>query len=162
MEASLRPLRLDIGAVRPAEHLGPGWTAVDAYGDPDIKAMMWALPYADNVVAQIYSSHALEHIGKYQILPTLQEWRRVLQPAGLLTLQVPDLEWCCRHWLTHPTNGWDLDIIYGLQTDEGQFHKTGFSEAMLKWYVENVGFKMVDFSRMETHAQMTMQIVGMK
>jgi len=97
------------------------------------------LPYEDNSVDVIICMQALEHVTKYAVVPTLREWHRVLKPGGKLQLQVPDLEWACIHWLSHQTTGWNIDVIYGTQTHEGQYHKTGFSMQILGQYFAVAG-----------------------
>jgi ubiquinone/menaquinone biosynthesis C-methylase UbiE len=100
---------------------------------------MWDLPYKDGEVDFIFSSQALEHVSKYAIAPTLIEWNRVLRHEGGLQLQVPDLVWASLHWVSAQNNDWSLDTIYGNQRHEGEYHKTGFSEILLKNYFGWVG-----------------------
>ena len=160
-------MKLDIGSGGKS----PGFISVDPYcDDADVQAFMWDLPYDDNSVDMIYSSHALEHIEKRAVLPTLKEWRRVLTPGGTIRLLIPDLEWCCTHYLEclknetldNPIIGWDLDIIFGNQNHDGEFHKTGFTERSIKWYMKQAGLSIVQFNRISTHSQMTMEIICTK
>ena len=135
----MEPIRLDIGCGS-EETKRVGYIGVDAYTDAaDIKANMWDLPYEDESVDEIYSAQALEHIPKNMVVPTLQEWKRVLKSGGKMHLQLPDLEWACMWWLSHQSIGWDMDIIYGTQKHEGEFHKTGFSTKIIWDYLQDVG-----------------------
>jgi predicted SAM-dependent methyltransferase len=132
-------IRLDVGSGdKPHE----GFTGVDLYaeGKDIIKAPMNALPFEPETVDEIYSSHALEHIGKYEIIPTLAEWYRVLKFDGRLTIEVPDLEWCCKNWLKYRSNDWNMDALFGDQSTPGQFHKTGFTRQLMYQYLANAGF----------------------
>ena len=132
-------IRLDIGSGdKPKE----GFTGVDLFaeGEGIIKAPMNALPYGDEEVDEIYSSHALEHIGKYEVVPALREWWRVLKYDGLLTIEVPDFEWVCKNWLKYQTNDWNMDAVFGDQSTPGQFHKTGFTRAIMYEYLRQAGF----------------------
>lgn len=152
-------VKLDVGSGgRPAPHLGAGWLGVDAFTPADVRAVMWQLPFGDGTVDEIFSSHALEHVGKRQVVPTLREWRRVLKPGGRITLRVPNLEWCCRHWLEHQNTGWDLDVIFGGQQHEGGDHKTGFTEAILRGYVAEAGLRVTGFETLQTHGQKTLSV----
>jgi len=132
-------IRLDIGS-------GPspraGFTGVDFYVDAPgiVHAPMNKLPYGDETVDEIYSSHALEHIGKYEVIPTITEWWRVLKFEGLLTIEVPDFEWVCRNWLKYKDNGWNLDAVFGDQVDMGQYHKTGYTKQLMYGYLMESGF----------------------
>ncbi|MCX5705633.1 MAG: methyltransferase domain-containing protein [Candidatus Omnitrophica bacterium] len=50
------------------------------------------LPFKDNSVNFIYSSHFLEHVAHYQALDVFKECRRILAPSGVLRISVPDLK----------------------------------------------------------------------
>lgn len=150
-------IKLDIGSGQP--HNGDGWIGVDPYTNANVKAFMWDLPYEDGEVDEIFSSHSLEHIGKFEVNKTLAEWYRVLKSGGKVTIWVPDLEWCVLHWLRHKNSrGWELDIIFGNQNHSGEYHKTGFTQQTLKYVCERVGFKTVKQEKISTHSQQTLSI----
>ena len=130
-------LRLDIGA-GPLRH--NGFTTVDAFTDADIRAKMWDLPLAAGTVDEIWSSHALEHVPLEQVAPTLAEWFRVLREGGTAIIQVPNLDYACHYWLSHPGETWALQIIFGNQAHKGEFHQTGWSPATLRAAIEAAGF----------------------
>ncbi|QEM69763.1 methyltransferase domain-containing protein [Geobacter sp. FeAm09] len=51
------------------------------------------LPYGDNSVDEIFTSHFLEHLKlRTEAIPFLQECERVLKPGGVLSIIVPDFE----------------------------------------------------------------------
>jgi predicted SAM-dependent methyltransferase len=154
-------IRLDIGS-GPNPH--EGFTGVDACcaSENVTAAPMWKLPYGDSSVDQILSSHALEHIPKRMVVPTLMEWNRVLKPDAPLTIFVPDLEWCCRQWLEHLSNDWWMDTIFGNQDNAGQFHQTGFTHEIMGKYLAEAGFEIVEMSREETHRQQSLVFVARK
>lgn len=149
-------IRLDIGSgTAPL----PDYLTIDPYMDnADYKNEMWSLPFALDEVDEIYSSHALEHIPTRMVIPTLAEWKRVIKPEGKITLRVPDLEWCCQHFLTHQNAGWDMMVLFGNQNHDGEFHKTGFTERILKMYAFTVGFRITRFEKIWTHEQQTLSI----
>jgi SAM-dependent methyltransferase len=60
------------------------------------------LPFADNSVDFIYSSHTFEHFTYSQSLALTKECLRVLKPEGILRLVVPDLEQIARDYLADP------------------------------------------------------------
>lgn len=152
-------VKLDIGS-------GPnpiaGYLGVDAYADTDIQSDMWDLPFGSGSVTAIYSSHALEHILKSQVMPTLREWHRVLMPGGIVEIQVPSLVWVCQNWLKHQTNDWHLDAIFGNQEHAGQVHKTGFTPQLLEDYVRRAGFRVLEQSVIWSHSQETLVIRAVK
>lgn len=132
-------IRLDVGSgPEPKE----GFTGVDLYaeGEGIVKAPMGELPYESESVDEIYCSHALEHVGKYEVTPILREWWRVLKWDGKLTIEVPDFEWVCKNWLIHKTNDWHMDAVFGDQTTPGQYHKTGFTRPIMYEYLTAAGF----------------------
>lgn len=137
-------IKLDIGC-GVEETTKEGFIGVDAYTEnAQIKAQMWDLPFADGEVDEIFSSNALEHVSKFKVLPTLMEWKRVLKIGGKIELHVPDLEWACMWWILHQTVQWEMDIIYGTQKHEGEYHKTGFSAKIIWQYFYDIGGFNVD------------------
>lgn len=154
-------IKLDIGS---GGDKRKGFISVDLYtSQADVKASMDNLPYDEGTVDEIYSSHALEHMGKFEVPKVLREWFRVLKPSGTLEVRVPDLAWCVQHWLKHQSStGWELDIIFGNQNHAGEFHKTGFTSYTLMRYVQNAGFTIVDLTRIKTHGQETLKLIARK
>ena len=76
-------------------HFHPGWVNVDfAPADKSVLRhdLCKPLPFGDESFAVVYHSHVLEHLPKERALPFLTECRRVLQPAGIIRVVVPDLE----------------------------------------------------------------------
>lgn len=150
-------VKLDIGSGGKSGK--EGFIGVDPFAPgAEISAYMWDLPFEDNSVSEIYSSHSLEHISKHLIAGTLLEWKRVLMPGGLLHLLVPDLEWCVRHWLSNPTTGWELDIIFGHQAHDGEYHKTGFNKSIIINYLINARFNVISCEYINTHSQQTIEV----
>jgi predicted SAM-dependent methyltransferase len=149
-------IKIDIGCGK--EPYGNGFLTVDPFLIADIKAFMWKLPFYDNTVDEIYSSHSLEHINKNKVLPTLKEWHRVLKTGGKIILRVPDLIWCCNKFLEKKSDDWYLDILFGNQEHEGEFHKTGFWKERLYKLSEEAGFKVANYEEIESHNQNTLSI----
>lgn len=58
------------------------------------------LPYKDESVNIIYSSHFLEHIPEEKGIQVLRECYRVLIKGGVMRLVVPDLLWYAEHYVT--------------------------------------------------------------
>jgi len=158
-EQFAQPLYLDVGAGKYSQL--EGWTAVDLYTEADINAPMWEIPLPDGSVKGIMSQNALEHVQKDRVVPTLREWARLLEKGGRLELMVPDLEWACHWFIARPTNGWDMDIIYGNQQHMGEFHLTGFTRDIIKdyfeqsvdkdteWYIESIEYLFGEMTSIE-------------
>lgn len=146
-------MKLDIGS-------GPipreGFIGVDMYPPNDgVSSIMGLLPFPDCSIEEVYSSHALEHISKHAVVPTLIEWRRVLIWGGKIVIEVPDLVWVCENWLKYKSADWNLDAIFGDQSDDGQYHKTGFTKNIMFDYLVRAGFtnSVVTYAEIWSHAQ---------
>lgn len=71
----------------------PGFTTIDRYGDCDIKIDIanTKLPFPDDSVSLIYSSHVLEHFSFPEpMMFVLKECLRVLKPSGKFSISVPN------------------------------------------------------------------------
>jgi predicted SAM-dependent methyltransferase len=124
---------------------------------------MWDVPLADGCATDLYSSHALEHVRKAQVIPTLREWYRLLAEDGQLIVRVPDLKWCVINWInTGCGNGWELDTIFGSQEHDGNVHRTGFTPEMLKFYLGQAGFVVLREGHIQSHGQPTIEMVCRK
>lgn len=159
-------LVLDVGCGKQKVH--PRCLGVDAYDDyptVNLKAYMWDLgPFADNSVDGLICFSALEHISKYQVMPTLAEFERVLKPGGRFVILVPDLEWVCKRFLEEPDPNWNMDLIFGTQEHEGQQHKTGFTEDIFaKYFVEACKkSRIINFFRVDAYHQENLAFICQK
>lgn len=148
------PIRLNLGC---GEILMEDCINIDLHcGAADVRMDVRKLEYEDGAADEIHASHLLEHFGKNEVLPLLKEWRRVLKSGGILNLVVPDLTWCLKNWLeSHEKEGYPLAMIYGLQSNDGEYHKTGFTAETLKRFLVDAGFGRIRIShgRDDRHAQ---------
>jgi predicted SAM-dependent methyltransferase len=81
----------------------PGWINADRIDAPGIEVLGdirhgLALP-ADHVECAV-AIHALQDLPYLDVVPALQELRRVLRPGGVLRVAVPDLERALRAYLS--------------------------------------------------------------
>lgn len=135
-------LKLNIGC---GNLLKEGYVNIDLFVQQPgvVQAPADKLPYPDNSVDEVFSSHLLEHISHVNTVQVLSEWFRVLKPGGVLQLIVPDLEWCLRNWLGLSESdrwGFPLYTIFGLQYHPGEYHFTGFTVPRLTQLLQAVGF----------------------
>ena len=151
-------MKLDIGC---GVFKREGYTGVDIDPDvnPDICAPMGEIPLPDGSVDEIFSSHALEHVTKFEVVPVLREWKRILKPGGLIDVQVPDLAWCCRAWLEHQQTDWWLDVLFGMCTSTGEQHRTGFTNNIMMAYLREAGLYPVRYQTIESHGQPTLEFI---
>ncbi|HME46304.1 MAG TPA: methyltransferase domain-containing protein [Syntrophorhabdales bacterium] len=80
----------------------PGMINVD--GNLFRKKDIWldvtlGLPFQDNSLQGIYSSHLLEHLSVQQVRRLLKECHRALKPGGALRLVVPSLEYAIQAYI---------------------------------------------------------------
>ena len=77
---------------------GEDWIHIDGGDFPHLHSHdVTQLPFKDESVDLIYSSHILEYFDREEAVEVLSEWRRVLRyppggPGGVLRLAVPDFE----------------------------------------------------------------------
>lgn len=147
------------------EIVDDSWIFVDLYvNDPKIVKMdIRKLEYPDESVSDIYCSHGLEHIGLKEVVPTLIEWRRVLEKGGRVIINVPDFEWAARELLSQiegnnprshvfNTPAKLMEIFYGNQDHEGEFHKAGFTQKMLYICLKDAAFDNIKIKKLyEAH-----------
>ena len=87
------PLKLNMGA---GLQKYEGYIGIDI--DPDMPAcdmehdLMEPLDLPDECASHIFCSHTLEHLPGWRAEYTLKDWRRLLQPNGILWGHVPDCE----------------------------------------------------------------------
>lgn len=125
-----------------------------------LKADLLNLPFADKTIDEIWSSHSLEHIAINKIPDHLREWYRVLKINGKAIIQVPNFDYVARYWFTGPDRAWAEAMIYGLQTNEGEYHRSAFTAQTLKGDLEGVGFEVKNIRYLWNHNQETLQAVA--
>jgi predicted SAM-dependent methyltransferase len=143
-------IKLHIGGQEPH----PDWKILDIEARPEVDFVGDAAnltQFADHSVAAIYASHVLEHFYyglENELLITLSEWHRVLEPGGKLYISVPDLKTLC--WMYLNPNLMTLErhhlmrIMFGGQTNQFDVHKVGFDVDTLAMYLGEVGFQSYD------------------
>lgn len=136
-------------------HLGCGNIRAEGYCNVDIAAtevtdviddVSLLKRFPDRSASEIYACHVLEHFSHDDIPRILRRWYDVLQPGGLLRLSVPDIDRIVKiysdnwqHFQTPGNSPW-IGLIYGGQSSQYDFHKTGFNFCWLKYILENCGF----------------------
>lgn len=157
----LTPLRLDIGGAA-GPYAPDEYTTVDPYGDPDVRGSAMDLPFADATVDAIWCSHVLEHLAVAEVPVALAEFRRVLQPGKRAIIRVPNFDYVAKYWLTGPDRAWAEAMVFGLQSDEGEFHKSAYTSAIIQADLEGAGFEVQRVEMRWSHSQETLQAVAIK
>lgn len=86
--AQREPIKLDIGGAEPGKD---GWLSLDITDTCDLYwDLRKGIPFPDDSVAAIYSSHLFEHLTFQQGQDLLRESLRVLRPGGTFSICVPN------------------------------------------------------------------------
>ena len=152
------PVRLNLGS---GGDFIDGYTNIDLHVPNAIKMDVRKLEYDDESVDNIYSSHLLEHFRKDEVQPLLNEWFRVLKKGTTLNLLIPNLEWCAKNFINSQENdrwGLPIDMIFGNQNNEGEYHKTGFTQERVRSLLNNAGFTDISIGEMLSHGQQCYKI----
>jgi predicted SAM-dependent methyltransferase len=93
-------ISLELGS---GEKLGTGdWVTLDFGPKCDLTwDLRKGIPFPDNSVSKIYSSHLLEHLKYDEIVVLLKECLRVLSPGGSLSACVPNAGMYFERYLTN-------------------------------------------------------------
>ncbi|MCU0551777.1 MAG: hypothetical protein MUC48_20745 [Leptolyngbya sp. Prado105] len=133
-----------------------GYLNVDMlwFVNPDILGDFRSLPnLPSNFYKEIIAQDCLEHIPRCDSKPTLREWHRLLAPNGVLKIRVPNLPGLLtlfnredQQTLAAQENL--IQCLFGTQALEGDWHLSGFSEMVLRSYLEEIGFDRIQFESM--------------
>lgn len=128
----------------------PGYTGVDVVerSASDIVAPADKIPLPGGAVEEVLAVHVLEHVFVWEAPNLLREWARLLQPGGLLVLELPDIVKCARNIVDgRMKGGKDPDQLgmwgaYGdpRSKDPWMNHKWGYAFKTLAPMVAEAGF----------------------
>ena len=142
-------------------HLGCGIVKLSGYinidADPNVNPDMvldltTPLPYLDNSIDEIITYHFIEHLRRGQAENLIKECYRILKKGGFLTIECPDILEICRafvkgdesqRYLSYRGGPALITHIYGLQSNQWEYHKTGFDKAHLTNLLKNIGFSNI-------------------
>jgi len=160
-------MNIDIGGQKARNDMGGKWKIVDCtrksknpIGQTDyvVNLNKENLPFKDNKIDNIYSSHTLEHIEPIALPNVFKEMYRVLKPKiGKIRIVVPDCEKAVRWYLKKPEmlKGISLpskkrnipDTKMGYLTcwfaTPGRGHKIGFDYELILAYMKNASFRKI-------------------
>jgi SAM-dependent methyltransferase len=145
---------------------GPEWREIrvdlDPNVQPDLVASITDLrPVAAGSVDAVWSSHNLEHLSAHEVPVALREFYRVLKPAGLVLITLPDLQQVAEFIVADKLDEvayespagpiTPLDCVFGLGPDIAagrslMAHRTGFTATTLRKHLERAGFGDVRIS----------------
>lgn len=109
-----------------------------------------ALPFQDNLIAEIRMRDFLEHIPFRKVSFVLTECFRVLRKKGIVIIQTPDLEAIANKIILNPDfrynelKGFEAISfwVYGAQDYPENYHKSGFTQQALSKLLRRIGFNI--------------------
>lgn len=106
-----------------------------------------ALPFNDDSISRVISSHLIEHLDRWGGLYHLREIYRTMKPGGELILAFPDIkkivdcfEGRDRTVSVSGNHKWLIEAIFETHKDETVIHKYGYTDITLKSLLEEIGF----------------------
>ncbi|MBI5642846.1 MAG: hypothetical protein HY954_05160 [Deltaproteobacteria bacterium] len=114
----------------------------------DITAPADKLPFEENSLSEIFSSHLIEHFPqeelKRKILP---HWHGLLKKNGILRAVLPDAEAMIENYTKGDYPFEKLrNVTFGAQEYDGDFHFNMFSRQSIKGLLEEAGFRDVSYA----------------
>jgi hypothetical protein len=146
VDRMLEDLRLNLGCgAYPAD----GYVNVDVRdidGVVDVVADLGHLPFEPGSVAEVFSSHVLEHFPEEEMARRLLPyWVSLLRPDGVFRAIVPDAEAMLRSWGEGGLSFDDLRLVtFGGQEYDGDFHFTMFTVDSLAAQLRRAGLDDVE------------------
>jgi len=129
-------------------NFGEDWIHIDGgdYDHLDYKDIT-KLPFEDDSVDLIYSSHVIEYFNRSEINEVLKEWRRVLKPGKTLRIAVPDFKKMSElYFLKTISLNQILGPLYGKMQmgDYSIYHKTTYDFNSLYEVLNQNGFNQIE------------------
>lgn len=143
------PLLLNLGC---GKDVREGFINIDLFSDdPRVVFMdIRKLEFEDNSADLILASDILEHFSHREVEQVLAEWVRVLKPNGEIIIRSPSLKLQAEAYLR---GDWDARVasymIYGGQTNPGDYHCVGFDLNSIANLFEKVGLELVSYEEQD-------------
>ena len=150
-----RPIRIELGS---GNRKMLGWIGIDMTDSSDITMVIEnKIPFQNDTVDEIYTSHMLEHFYYREMVDVLKECLRILKPGGRIRIAVPDasiyisgyfnanefnVSHYCRYQPGYHKNS-RIDIINYIAF-VNMYHRYMFDGENLVLVLEKVGFENVE------------------
>jgi len=143
MEEGIESMKLHLGCGK--RNFGPEWIHIDGgnFEHLSYKNITDLSQFNNESVDLIYASHVIEYFDREEVIPLLQEWKRVLKKGGVLRLAVPNFSIMCNLYIKGVYgNDRFLGSLYGKMKMNNNFiyHKTVYDEESLKEVLVSIGF----------------------
>lgn len=144
-----QPLKLHLGCG--SVHLN-GYINIDKFDiTADLVTDAARLPFPNNSVDEIFTSHMVEHLTYSEFMEALREWKRVLKESAILITRCPNFEKHLKDWLNADyKKRWGernegVNFILGFQGKGlGHINRNIFTSERLADLVSRVGFEIIE------------------
>lgn len=143
------PLLINLGC---GKDIRDGFLNIDLFSDdPRVVYMdIRKLEFEDGSVDLILASDILEHFSHREVEQVMNEWVRVLKPNGEIIVRSPSLKLQVDAYLR---GDWDAPVasymIYGGQTNPGDYHCVGFDEKSIRDLFYEVGLELNSYEEQD-------------
>lgn len=107
---------------------------------PDFRCDVRRTPFATGEFDIVFSSHTLEHFCRTDLPVVLDEWTRIMKPDGEMRLLLPNLKWAAQHIMNDEIDNDVMNVLYGAQTYDENFHKVGLTPQIVEQLLAERGF----------------------
>ena len=97
----------------------------------------------DGYCSEVRASHVLEHFGTKETQKIIKMVHKLLEPGGKFTIFVPNFKWHAQLAMTG-NDEMAIHYCFGGQLDKYDYHKTGYTVKILRKYLEDSSFEVVD------------------
>lgn len=139
------PLLLNLGC---GNDIRDGFVNIDLFSEnPNVVNMdIRKLELPNHTVDTILASDVLEHFSHRETDSILKEWNRVLKEGAEIIIRCPNLRLQLEAYMR---GDWDADVasymIFGGQTNPGDYHSIGFDKESIYKHLNNCGFEITSY-----------------
>lgn len=139
------------------DNIIPGYINVDLY-NPKADLVANVLAIEDTNVDEIYMSHGLEHLTFADADTFLKKAYKMLQLGGILKMVHPDLVGAAKLFSSVSSRKWEM-LIYGYQSNPGEYHYSGYTPRSLRKKLAGVGFTDIKIRHERRFYEMTVKAI---
>ena len=137
-------MKLNIGC---GKKYKPDYINIDLFEDLVADKLMNAvnLDFDDYSCQEVIAIHMIEHLTFFETIYALSEFFRILEPKGILTIEIPDINKAFQYYLKSHDNQKEeiLGWIYGIP-QKGLQHKFCFPPFLLIEVLKKIGFSKIN------------------
>jgi hypothetical protein len=141
-------LAIDIGCgpiTREIDGIKPIRVDIREDCNPDYRADVRELPFANESFDIVFSSHVLEHFPRSEWKDVLKEWTRLVNRDGVIKLVLPNIAWAAhRIAVDKVIDEHVLNVLYGQQSYAQDFHYNGLTPERVEEALKELGFTITE------------------